>query len=82
MTVRVDQYFSTLFGMQTHFQNTQYVRGPPDLYAVAHRLRTADLEHKIFAENFMASSTLFKLAMSKQKNAMCVMTTPKICVQV
>ena len=35
MTVHVDQYFSTLFGMQTHFQNTQT--------SVAHRLRNTNL---------------------------------------
>ena len=35
MTVYVDQYFLTLFGMKTNFQNTQT--------SVAHRLRTTGL---------------------------------------
>ena len=47
MAVLLVQYFSTLFGIQTHFQNTQ---GLHDLYAVAHKgamahqLRTNGLE--------------------------------------
>ena len=36
MAVYIDLYFSTLFGMQTHFQKCTDVRGPSDSRAVTH----------------------------------------------
>ena len=71
MTVHVDQYFSTLFGMQTHFQNTQRsvahlcIKIPscslPNFDAVAHRLRTTVLDEIQCFPNKKAITCNFRL---------------------
>ena len=44
MAVHMYHYYSTSFNLQTHYLSNAKVCGPPDLRAVAHRLRTSVLE--------------------------------------